>query len=181
MCFTLIWFSHFSDWGKDHSHLADGGSAGARDSLESAGHGLGGTSECGKTQGKLHPIRTNGVWGRQWATREWLPPTRGTDISYAYRWFYINQAKPRSQIRELRPLCKWQRQQTGNDWFQWLHWWRTSDFSADLPSASVDNCSPLLKTVSNSFGPLFFILISSQTGNNSFLHLHSYSESIYRW
>lgn len=178
ICFILIWFSHFPEWGKDHSHLADGGSAGARYSLESAEPGLVGKSECGRLRENSTPSRLTqfeegsgpqGVWE--------------SDISYANRWFYLNQAKPHSQISGLKPLCKWQNQQTGNDWFQWLHWWRTSqsDFSADLPSASVDNCSPLLKTVSNSFGPLFFILISCQSGNNSFLHLHSYSESVCRW
>lgn len=137
-----------------------------------------GTSECGKTRWNLEPIRTNAVWEGRGPPGLWE-----SDISYPYSWFYLNQAKPHSQISELRPLCKWQNQQTGNDWFQWLHWWRTPqcDSSADLPSASVENCSPLLKTVSNRFGPLFFILISSQAGNNSFLHLHSYCESIYRW
>lgn len=150
--------------------------AGGRYSLESTGPGLVGTSECGKTQGKLNPIRAKAVWGRQWTTRnvrEWHQLC-----------IQLILFKPgKTSLSNKWALCKWRNQQTGNDWFQWLHWWRTpqSDFSADLPSAAVDNCSPLLKTVSNSFGPLFFILISSQTGNNSFLHLHSYSESIYRW
>lgn len=181
ICFALTWFSHFPEWGEEHSHLVDEGSTDVSYSLESTGpdwSGLVVKSEYRKIKQKLETTRTT-AGGRQRAVGS---VGERHQISTQPILFKPGKTSFSNKLAKTS-LQNWQNWQTGNNWFQWLYRPRAPpfDFSRDLPSASADNCSPLLKTASNSFGPLFFVLISSQTGNNSFLHLHSYSKSIYRW